>query len=154
MKSSSKCPLPEDYRGTEMVCGFLFSPDRDAVVLIQKQRPEWAKGLWNGVGGRILPFVTGKPKETPVEAMCREFEEETGLYIKAWRRYASLCFSDCTIVHFFETVDEQFSQVRTITDEEVKVCKLIGFDDLTLVKSLRWLIPLALDHRRNAIIYA
>jgi len=36
---------------TEYVLGFLM--DNYRVVLIEKQRPAWQKGLLNGVGGHI-----------------------------------------------------------------------------------------------------
>lgn len=48
------------------------------VVLIEKQCPEWQKGLLNGVGGHI------EEGEMPLGAMCREFQEETGLDVRNW----------------------------------------------------------------------
>lgn len=39
------------------VCGFLMSYDMDKVVLIKKNRPDWQKGKWNGVGGKIKTFL-------------------------------------------------------------------------------------------------
>lgn len=55
------------------VAGFLFSTDGKRVLLIQKNKPDWAVGKWNAVGGKI------EHGETNLEAMNREFEEETGL---------------------------------------------------------------------------
>lgn len=52
--------------------GFLFTGDLSQVALIQKVAPEWQKGLWNGIGGKI------EVGESPLEAMNREFVEETG----------------------------------------------------------------------------
>ena len=56
------------------VVGFLLNYDRTQVVLIRKNRPAWQAGHLNGVGGKI------EMGETPIEAMTREFEEETGLH--------------------------------------------------------------------------
>jgi 8-oxo-dGTP pyrophosphatase MutT (NUDIX family) len=58
---------------TRYVAGFLFDPKGELVLLIEKKRPEWMAGKWNGVGGRI------GAGETPLQAMARKGEEETGL---------------------------------------------------------------------------
>jgi 8-oxo-dGTP diphosphatase len=52
-----------------MVVGFLFA-DSD-VLLVQKMKPDWQKGFWNGVGGK------DEDGEEPIDAMVREFREET-----------------------------------------------------------------------------
>ncbi len=57
------------------VAGFLFEPYMERVVLIQKEKPTWQKGRLNGVGGKM------ELGETPLQAMQREFREETGLDI-------------------------------------------------------------------------
>ena len=68
------------------VAGFLFSQDLTHVVLLEKQSPAWQKGLFNGVGGKI------EDGESPIQAMVRECEEETGVFISEnnWTRYAHL----------------------------------------------------------------
>jgi 8-oxo-dGTP pyrophosphatase MutT (NUDIX family) len=55
------------------VLGFAFTQDLRLVVLIEKARPEFMRGLLNGVGGAV------EPGEDPRKAMVREFLEETGL---------------------------------------------------------------------------
>lgn len=55
------------------VVGFMFNKNRDVLLLIKKNRPEWQKGLLNGIGGRI------EKGESPEEAMKREGIEETNL---------------------------------------------------------------------------
>lgn len=57
----------------DYVCGFMFSPTLTQVVLIEKKKPSWQKGLLNGVGGKV------EPREEPSYAMAREFKEETGV---------------------------------------------------------------------------
>lgn len=109
---------------TEYVCGFLFSPGYDKVVLIRKLRPEWQEGKLNGVGGHI------EPGETPDEAIERGFEEETGLIIRSWNHFATLDVPDInddgnplvSRVYFYETSDESFERAETKTDEDIIVC--------------------------------
>ena len=61
------------------VVGFAFSENANSVLLVRKQRPEWQKGLLNGIGGKI------EEGETSLDAMHRECKEETGLSLN-WLR--------------------------------------------------------------------
>src|SRR5687767_2261708 len=56
------------------------------VLLVRKARPEWQAGLLNGIGGKIQhlpirPQDTELRWESSLEAMRREFTEETGLSV-------------------------------------------------------------------------
>lgn len=55
------------------VMGFSFNEDMSRVLLMLKNRPDWQEGKYNGIGGKI------EDTETPIEAMVREFREETGV---------------------------------------------------------------------------
>lgn len=57
------------------VLGFAFDEALRHVVLLQKAKPAWAAGMWNGLGGKI------EPGEDAVGAMSREFREECGVLI-------------------------------------------------------------------------
>lgn len=57
------------------VVGFIFSLDRQSVLLIRKNRPQWQLGKLNGIGGEI------EKGETPHAAMTRECAEECGIVI-------------------------------------------------------------------------
>lgn len=57
------------------VLGFMFNEAKTHVLLVKKNRPAWQAGLLNGIGSKI------EPGEQPLEAMEREFQEETG-YIR------------------------------------------------------------------------
>lgn len=46
----------------QYVLGFMFSNLMNNVVLLQKQKPNWQKGLWNGVGGKV------ESGEEPIDA--------------------------------------------------------------------------------------
>lgn len=57
---------------TKYVVGFMFSEDSSKVALIRKNRPEWQKGLLNGIGGHCE-----SSDKNNQDTMIREFEEET-----------------------------------------------------------------------------
>lgn len=60
----------------EYVLGIMFSEDEKKVLTIWKNRPSWQAGKLNGIGGKI------EAGESPLEAMHREFIEETGFIAK------------------------------------------------------------------------
>lgn len=95
------------------VVGFAFD-DLGRVALIRKLRPSWQAGKLNGIGGHI------EPKEWPVEAMAREFEEETGVCTAGldWLGVGSMTGADWC-VHVFTTVSPKVRYVVSKTDEEV-----------------------------------
>ena len=61
---------------TDYVVGFAFNSTQNfnSVVLINKNRPDWQAGKYNGIGGHI------EPGETTYEAITREFDEEAGVW--------------------------------------------------------------------------
>lgn len=134
----------------EWVVGFLLDdavPPTD-VVLIRKNRPEWQAGLLNGVGGKI------EPGETVLEAMAREFVEETGVSIESWEPFARLKWEE-GIVHFLRyfATPETLCACSTITDESIEVHKIHtlgmpGPGRANVTPNLRWLVPLA-AHRHD-----
>ena len=65
-------------------CGFLFSEDRQRVLLIRKARPAWQAGKLNGIGGKL------ESGETPYDAQRREFREEAGTDIADWTEVLTL----------------------------------------------------------------
>lgn len=124
----------------EYVCGFAFNNERSRVVLIKKERPEWQRGKWNGVGGKIESI-----DNSAYAAMAREFVEETGLATDegAWRRFLVLRGTDW-IVHFFRAFDVPIDLCRTVTDEVVATMWVFTLP-LNSVPNLHWLIPLAVQ---------
>ena len=128
------------------VLGFMFDPSCMDVALILKKRPAWQSGLFNGIGGKI------KDGETSLDAMVREFEEESGVDSSGsgWRQF---CVMEGIIpdipnekfkVYCFCCKDNKVNDVRTQTDEEVMLCKV--HSSLRKVHNLSWLIPLAIDY--------
>ena len=101
------------------VLGFMFDPAMRNVVLIRKNRPTWQAGLLNGVGGKI------EPEEAPLQAMVREFEEETGFRTSKedWAP-TGLVTGESFTVHCFKTTSPDYDKVRSMTDEQVRVFSL------------------------------
>lgn len=98
-----------------------FITDRKRVLLIRKNRPEWQKGLYNGVGGLVLL------DETQTDAMIREAKEETNLDITNWIKIDTLEYpNDKVVLHLFQaTVSKKYiSSYKTNTDEIVRIFKL------------------------------
>lgn len=133
---------------TNYVLGFLFDDkDCDRVVLIQKQKPKWQKGLWNGVGGKI------EPGETPHDAMVREFQEETSVFCpaEAWHQAGTMQGSDW-FIYIFWAVDEQGAKLaKTVTDEEVGLAYYGAIHGLGsgVIPNIRWLLPFLRDMINN-----
>lgn len=120
------------------VVGFLFSEDRTVVALIRKNRPDWQKGRLNGIGGKV------EDGETYLEAMVREFEEETGVVQQQWDRVCTYECNDAVIV-FFKAFSDRWKDVKTVTDEEVALCSVSKIGALETIYNLNWLVPLCLD---------
>lgn len=126
------------------VVGFLYSKDRDKVILIRKNRPEWQAGKLNGVGGKI------EGHETPIDAMNREFKEEAGLIIKSWKEFCILK-GDWGSVYCFKAFEDHHSYqdkeiVISCTDEPISVYRVTSIYYEETVPNLEWLIPMSLDH--------
>ncbi len=123
-----------------MVVGFAFTADRGSVILIRKERPEWQKGKLNGVGGHI------EQGEHPNKAMTREFEEETGVHVKAerWTRVVMMEGHDWHVTFYkcgLTNLDRH--HIQTMTDE--KVVEVQCDIPKGMIQNLTWLLPLCLD---------
>ena len=126
---------------TKYVLGFMFDRYYDRVVLIRKIKPIYHFGLWNGVGGHI------EPGEMSVDAMAREFKEETGEETSTanWKNMGYLQSPEW-IVDLYKYIDDK-KHIATInimtkfpTDEAVAVWETRNLP-VHIVPNLRWLIP-------------
>jgi len=131
----------------EMVVGFLFDNLSENVLLIKKNRPAWQKGRLNGVGGKI------EKDETPLNAMIREFTEETDQEVSRFKNYAIMNGSGWR-VYFFSAVTDTLELKENPTDEEQVIVKVKDLPRNT-IDNLRWLIPMATDKEllKPSIIY-
>lgn len=130
------------------VAGFLFGDNCKCVALIKKLRPAWQAGLYNGIGGKV------EPGETPMQAMIREFREETGVTVMWWQPFCTIVHSESKsnsgpwTVHFFKCLRSEVATLQSPTDEKVTwwnvnavCCDLNDY----FVSNLRWLVPMALE---------
>lgn len=125
------------------VLGFLFNETRDKVLLIHKLRPEWQKGMLNGVGGHI------EDEETPYDAMGREFKEETGVYIPNWEHCITLISSKANwlvmIYRNYGAGNVTIKRCQSITDEKISIENINNLPE-KCIPNLRWIIPILNDN--------
>ncbi len=117
------------------VAGFAFDRKENAVVLLLKARPDWQKGLFNGVGGHI------ETNEIPIDGMNREWMEETGADEVNWILFAKITGSNFEVFFFRGNTD--IASIKSFSEgEEIEI---VDVEDLprNVVSNLRWLIPMA-----------
>jgi 8-oxo-dGTP diphosphatase len=132
--------------------GFLFSPDKQKVLLIKKNKPEWQKGLLNGIGGMC------EKGESPAQTMIREFNEEGIFYIAGWTQYLSLLTAKGDIVVFFHNTasseDMPYLTKHSIDEGDVDWYDIKDLNQLQVIPNLHWLIPMCFDpdHKHGVVI--
>ena len=120
----------------EYVLGFMFDRANATVVMIHKNKPEWQKGFLNGVGGKI------EPNEAPLDAMEREFKEETGVEVTTWNRFATLRGhnqSEPWRMYCYWTTGDT-SQCSTQEDEEIEIVPLKDIPNRKVMVNIPWLL--------------
>ncbi len=140
---------------TKYVAGFLFSMDGAHVALVEKQKPEWQKDKWNGIGGKI------EQNESALSAMQREFKEEAGLDIENWTPFCVLSGNDAGYVengnsfevHFFSHFSDDVYKVKTMETEKILYHSTKAITFMETVPNLKWLIPLALERGLIARVF-
>jgi 8-oxo-dGTP diphosphatase len=123
-----------------------FALCNEEVLLVRKEKPKWQSGLLNGVGGKA------EVHETPLDAMCREFLEETNIEVSAdrWNHFASE-FGRGYVVHFFRcrlsTLVRDVTPTQNDAGEKLYWYNARMLDRQSIIGNLQWLIPLAVDPR-------
>lgn len=124
------------------VLAFMVNATKNQILLIKKKRPAFQAGKMNGIGGKI------EGDETPVEAIIREVEEETGLKTTEyeWANFGEMRLPDGGKVHLFKTFRDDLENALSMTDEEVVVMD-IDYNVLKplVMPNLIWLIDVAMD---------
>jgi len=121
------------------VVGFLFDKKLERVLLIRKNKPQWQKGLLNGVGGKA------EEGETYSQAMTRKFKEEAGLWIHTWLSFHMLKFDAGAVIFYWATGD--VDSAKSLTDEKLEIHLISELNSLPVIPNLRWLIPMCMDNQ-------
>jgi 8-oxo-dGTP diphosphatase len=122
------------------VVGFAFNGD--FVLLIKKEKPQWQKGLYNGLGGHI------EENEQPVAAMVREFKEECGIDTDEtqWDEFAVMKGDDW-VCHCFRSRNIfDLCKAKQTTDEEPKSINVYTLELYPTISNIPALIGLARDN--------
>lgn len=120
--------------------GIYFDNNFKKVVLMNKNRPEWQKGLCNFPGGHI-------ENETAVECIEREFKEETGLEVNRndWMEIGVMKNSDIYNVRIFTAVQKYYHGTpKTMEDQQV-FWATINKLPKNVISNLPWLIHFAFN---------
>ena len=131
-----------DSIGKQFYClGFAFNGySCDEVALIRKLKPNWQKNQLNGIGGKV------EKGEDPIDAMRREWQEETGDTLKRdWQMFLLLngptysihCYRD--FMGEIAPLHDHFNG-----DEVITICSA-RLLPASCIPNLRWIVPLAAD---------
>lgn len=126
---------------TRYVVGLAFNATGDYVALIKKNKPAWQAGCLNGIGGKI------EGRETPMDAMIREFQEEAGVITTRmdWRRFGQMEGPLFVVDMFVARSDDICGQAHTCTEETIVVIPLLHTKNFECVSNLEWMLWAALD---------
>lgn len=134
------------------VVGFAFSETAGSVLLINKLRPEWQRGLLNGIGGKI------EEGETSLGAMHRECEEETGLSLN-WLHKGVMQGKSSAVegytaddghtfqCYIYYAYSPDIFSFKQIEDEVLGIYNPQRIDHLLVVENLKFLIPFGMYSR-------
>lgn len=91
--------------------------DNKEILLLKKNNPDWQRGLYNGIGGKV------ELNTTPLETIIKKSEEDLGINISNWRELDSeISSSGIEIVYFLTTLNEgEIKKLQSQTDERAEL---------------------------------
>lgn len=91
--------------------------DNKEILLLKKNNPDWQKGLYNGIGGKV------ELNTTPLETIIKKCQEELGVNILNWIELDSeISSSGIEIVYFLTTLNEgEIKKLQSQTDERAEL---------------------------------
>lgn len=91
--------------------------DNEEILLLKKNNPDWQKGLYNGIGGKV------ELNTTPLETIIKKCQEELGVNISNWiELYSEISSSGIEIVYFLTTLNEgEIKKLQSQTDERAEL---------------------------------
>ena len=123
------------------VLGIAYSAHKNKVLLMKKNRPNWQKGLLNGIGGKI------EINETPEHAITRECYEECGLYLD-WNGRGKMFGRNNDgsefLCYIFYAYDDSIFDFIQKEDEELFIYDIKDVFNFPLIPNLHFLIPFGL----------
>ncbi len=133
------------------VLGLIFNSNESELLLINKKRPDWQLGMWNGIGGKI-----DETDDTPLDAMNRECVEETGMNLAGdlsdgFRHCITLVCPGGTLYVYSASIRTPSIPYKQIEDEDLGVHS-VGLLPFALMHNLRWIIPFCLSSVQMPII--
>lgn len=141
--------LIEKHRktGNAFTAGYIIDKSNN-ILLVNKVKPLWQRGLWNFVGGKL------EEDEFPLDCMVREVHQEVGIKtLKTnWNLYC-VEYSDDFVVFFYRyRHNEIFDHYQLNDTNDVgENIKLFGIhklpDSAQMIGDLTSLISLAQDPR-------
>lgn len=130
---------------TLMVVGFMFNKNKTDVLLIQKNRPAWQFGKLNGIGGKV------EKNEGLIDAMIREFQEETSIDCEGWISVITMHGVDWEAQVYACSTDDVFHYSQ-LEDEKLCLIPITDLDKYEHINNLRWLIPMSLNVLDHVVI--
>lgn len=134
-----------NQKTVDYVCGFMLKPAHAGTLglFIEKNRPDFQKGKWNGIGGKI------EVGERPIEAMVREFYEETGAITTGedWTQTVILMTDSYTVYYYRAFVDEWPQGIHQTTDEALGYFltdSILG-GSVPVLDNMKWILPLSMS---------
>lgn len=120
-------------------CGFMFNEAKTHVLLITKCKPSWQAGKLNGIGGKV------EHGETFLDAMVREFEEETGIHHAQWECFVRLRNENVAYELDFFRAFGPIEDAKQMEEEKPVIAPVYTMTTAPVIPNLRWLVPLALE---------
>lgn len=133
------------------VVGFLFDKRCENVLLIRKSKPEWQRGLLNGIGGKV------ELEEQTETSMIREFNEETtNTKTLTWRRYCIMSGKNNDgsefCVDVFSARTDVIDDIKSKESEVVELHptqKICGGQE-KMIGNVPWLVSMAIDFEQGS----
>lgn len=129
------------------VAGFVFlNESHEGVLLVEKLKPDFMVGKLNGIGGEI------DPDEMPMQAMVREFDEETEIQLPGgWSEFACIR-RPSAVIHCFRIQHQPAALAASKKKNDIGEQMMIAdwsdpdvialmFDDVHLLLQLACLKP-------------
>lgn len=121
----------------EYVGGFLKCGGH--ITLIEKTKPDWQKGKFNAIGGKI------EVGETPAQAMVREAYEEAGIICNEQQWHHRLVLKGNGYkIHFFMAFVNDLLPLQSGPEGKVDWFPIGGMP-FTIIHNIIWILSMCLD---------